>query len=380
MIRVGVSATSLNTPHLRGMGKYLLEMCSQARPEDGVAWTLFAQDARQRMHLPRHQQVVTDVFDHPGDRFALWEQVGLPRRIRRHGLDVLHWAENTMAWWQPCPAVVTIHDTLPWEMETTDRWQHWYWHTLMPAAFRRSAAVITISESSKRDILARWPALEPKLTVIPHGIEAAYFEPPQCALPAALSHALGGARYAVYLGGPMKRKRFDWAVQTLAAQPDPTLMLVACGFGADAREAARNALPHGLQGRVLFAEFLSDAELLALYRGAVAVLYPTLYEGFGFPAIEAQAAGTPVIFSPLGSLAELVGPLATLAPADDLAAWAAALHGAATLPLNARAEKASEARSWAQGFSWQQSWQKHQAVYLQVAQVSMSPRQPAAAR
>ena len=366
-LRVGISATSLNTAHLRGMGKYLLEMCSQARPTDGVAWTLFAQDARRPMHLPREQPVTTDIFDYPGDRFSLWEQVGTPQRLGRHGLDVMHYAENTMAWWQPCPAVVTIHDTIPWEMETDTRWQRWYWHQLMPAAFRRCAAVVTISESSKRDILARWPDLEPKLTVIPHGIEAAYFEPPSSTLPASLTAELAGARYAVYLGGPMQRKRFDWAVQTLAAQPDATLKLVACGFGADARKAARQALPHELQGRVLFAEFLSDAELLALYRGAVAVLYPTLYEGFGFPAVEAQAAGVPVIFSPLGSLAELVGPLTTLVPAQDLPAWSAALHEAATLSPEARADKAALASAWAQGFRWGESWRRHLEVYRRVA-------------
>lgn len=366
-LRVGISATSLNTPHLRGMGKYLLEMCSQARPEDGVAWTLFAQNARQPMHLPREQRVESDVFDFPGDRFSLWEQVGLPKRSGSHDLDVLHWAENTMAWWQPCPAVITIHDTIPWEMEADTRWQRWYWHRLMPAAFRRCAAVITISESSKRDILTRWPELGPKLTVIPHGIEAAYFEPPTSSLPAALKAALAGARYAVYLGGPMKRKRFDWALQTLAAQPDAALKLVACGFGADAREAARKALPHELQGRVVFSEFLSDAELLALYRSAVAVLYPTLYEGFGFPAVEAQAAGTPVIFSPLGSLAELVGPLTSLVPAEDLGAWAAALHEAATLSPEARAEKSARANAWAQGFRWAESLRRHLEVYRRAA-------------
>lgn len=366
-LRVGICATSLNTAHLRGMGKYLIEMCSQARPEDGVAWTLFAQDLHRPMQLPRAQQVQADVFDFPGDRFSLWEQVGLPSRIDRHRLSLLHWAENTMAWWQPCPAIVTIHDTIPWEMETDSRWLHWYWHRLMPAAFRRSAAVVTISESSRRDILARWPDLEPKIAVIPHGIEAAYFDPPTCELPMALSTALAGARFAVYLGGPMPRKRFEWALKTLATQPDAKLKLVACGFGADAREAARQALPRELQGRVVFAEFLSDAELRALYGGAAAVLYPTLYEGFGFPAVEAQAAGTPAIFSPLGSLAELTGPLSTLVPADDLAAWAAALHEAATLPPEVRAAKAARARIWAQGFRWTESWQRHLEVYRRVA-------------
>jgi len=377
-MKIGLVARCLNTPHVRGMGKYVMELLRNS--SDDIAWQLFADDPRHPLLHPEGKRFTTEIFKFRGDRLRLWEQLGLPLRTRGRPLSLLHCTEGALPLWQPLPTIVTLHDTLAFEDHPNTAGERLYWDHVIPAALKRAAHVITISESSRRDILARWPELEPRLSVIHHGIETAYFELPTAPIPAKLRQALDGAAYVAYLGGPMKRKRFDWALRVLAAQPDSTLKLVACGFGAAGRDAARAALPNELQGRVLFAEFLSDAELLALYRGAVAVLYPTLYEGFGFPAIEAQAAGTPVIFSPLGSLAELVGPLATLAPADDLAAWAAALHEAATLPLNARAEKASEARSWAQGFSWQQSWQKHQAVYLQVAQGSMSPRQPAAAR
>lgn len=364
-MRIGLVARCLNTAHVRGMGKYVMELLRQSG--DDIDWHLFADDPRYPLLHPDGPRFTPDIFEFRGDRFRLWEQLGLPLRARRMPLTLLHCTEGALPLWQPLPTIVTLHDTLAFEERPDTAGQRLYWDHVIPAALNRAAHVITISECSRRDILARWPALEPRLTVIHHGIEAAYFEPPTAPVPAKLQQALAGARYAVYLGGPMKRKRFDWAVQVLAAQPDATLKLVACGFGADAREAARRALPPELQGRVLFAEFLSDAELLALYRGAVAVLYPTLYEGFGFPAVEAQAAGTPVIFSPLGSLTELVGPLTTLVPADDLAAWAAALHEAATLGTDARADKAARASAWAQGFRWAESYRRHLAVYEQVA-------------
>lgn len=364
-MKVGLVARCLNTTHIRGMGKYVMELMRHS--SDDIAWHLFADDPRHPVLHPEGPRFTPDVFEFRGDRFRLWEQLGLPLRARRMPLTLLHCTEGALPLWQPLPTVVTLHDTLAFEERPDTAGERLYWDHLIPAALKRAAHVITISESSRRDILARWPELEPRLTVIHHGIEAAYFEPPTAALPAALQQALGGAAYAVYVGGPMKRKRFDWALQVLLAQPDPALKLVACGFGAAAREVARAALPRELQGRVVFAEFLSDAELQAVYAGAVAVLYPTLYEGFGFPAIEAQAAGTPVIFSPLGSLTELVGPLATLAPADDLPAWAAALHGAATMSPEARADQASRARSWAQGFRWAESWRRHLEVYRKVA-------------
>lgn len=375
-VRVGVIATSLNTPHLRGMGKYLGELCRQSRPEHRLELKLLAQDASKPMHAPVAPWISTDLFDWRGDRFFLWEQIGVPSRAARHGLQVLHYAENSVAWWQPTPTVVTIHDTLPWESDYETALQRLYWYHLQPRALLRADAVITISQSSARDIVARWPQLESRLSVIPHGIDTAYFDAATAPLPTGLAQRLGGRRYAVYLGGAMPRKRFTWAVETLAAQPDPDLVLVACGFGAAARQPAIDALPPTIQNRVLMADFLSDAELHALYRGAVAMLYPTLYEGFGFPAIEAQAAGVPAIFSPLGSLDELVGPLAMTVPAQDLQAWAAALTQACRMPDAQRRELAQKATAWAQRFRWSTSFEHHLEVYRRVASGAAGRTQP----
>ena len=232
----------------------------------------------------------------------------------------------------------------------------------MPRALARCAAVITISDCSRRDILARWPELEPKLSVIPHGINQAYLDEHTLPTRSELQMQLGQHPYLVYLGGPLARKRFDWALKVLEALGHTELQLVACGFGEASRATAQALVPAALQERVHFAPFLADEHLLALYRGATAVLYPTLYEGFGFPAIEAQAAGTPAIFSALGSLAELVGPLADVVPAEDLSAWIAAVRRALALGTE-RQVRAMAAREWASRFSWARSSQDHLQVY-----------------
>lgn len=363
-LRVGLVAGSLNVEHLRGMGRYLLDMSACTRPEDALSWVLFGDDPRQPMHLPEGVPAKADVFEFKGDRFRLWEQIGVPQRGLRHGVDLLHYAENTMAWWQPVPSVVTVHDTLPWESGQPS----FYWDRLLPAALHRCAHVITISENSRLDILKHWPALASKLTVIPHGIADAYFADDHPAGSAALDQALGGRPYLVYLGGPMARKRFDWALDVLAHTPLPGLQLVACGFGESARAEAERQVPEPLRGRVHFAPFISDDELRALYRGARAVLYPTLYEGFGFPAVEAQASGVPALFSALGSLGELVGPLAWVLPPHDRQAWVAKVQEAVALPYAVRAELTQQARHWARRFQWRESYRKHLAVYEQVAQ------------
>ena len=367
-LKLGLVARCLNTEHIRGMGKYVFELLQQSKPQDNIEWVLFGDDSQYGMVAPAGKSLTNDIFEFRGDRFRLWEQIGLPLRAMKRNIDVLHCTEGTLSLWQPKPTVVTVHDTLSWEERPDTASATAYFDTVLPAAMKKCAAVITISETSKVDILARWPGLANKLSVIPHGIEDAYFTPETGGMAADLQTKLGNAAYLVYLGGPMVRKRFDWAVEVLARSEHKTLKLVACGFGAAARRSAAEQLPVELQDRVYFANFLTDAELRALYRGAQAVLYPTLYEGFGFPAVEAQAAGVPVIFSALGSLKELIGPLAWVVPPQDIDAWTDAVNEAIGLG-EARVDRALAAQQWAKQFSWRESFEKHLAVYRQVAQV-----------
>ena len=366
-LTVGVAARCLNTAHVRGMGRYVYDMIDQAGTAQCVQWLLFGDDDRQPMTAPDGMQGRAVIFGFRGDRFQLWEQLGLPQRARALQADVLHCTEGTLPLWQPVPTVVTLHDTLAWTENDGSPWARFYWNVLMPRALARCAAVITISDCSRRDILARWPALEPKLVVIPHGINAAYLQADTATEKGELQRQLGDQPYLVYLGGPLARKRFDWALKVLQAVDSPGLQLVACGFGAATQAAALAQVPAALRARVSFAPFLPDAHLLALYRGAAAVLYPTLYEGFGFPAIEAQAAGTPAIFSALGSLSELVGPLASVVPPHDLAAWVQAVVQALQ-PDPERAVRTAAARHWAAQFSWARSTEAHLGVYARACQ------------
>lgn len=365
-MNIGLVSRCLNTTHIRGMGRYLQELLLNSAQHPGFQWTLLGDDPRQPLQVPSGVSARQAVFAFRGDRFRLWEQLGLPRRAAALGLDVLHCTEGSACWWQPVPTVITLHDTIAWTENDGQPFTRFYWNTLMPAALRKAAAVITISEHSRRDILVRWPDLEPKLSVIPHGIGDEYLDSGLRPPAPAVQEGLRGQPYLVFLGGPAPRKRFDWALQVLRQTGDPQLQLVACGFAQASHLQVMQQVPADLAARVHLAPFLSNLELLALYRGADAVLYPTLYEGFGFPAIEAQAAGVPAIFSPVSSLAELVGPLAFTPAVHDLDAWVQAVFHARALGPG-RAALAAQAQQWAQGFSWAQSCQRHLAVYEQAA-------------
>ena len=365
-MKIGLVARCLNSAHVRGMGRYLQELLLQSASEPSLHWALLGDDPSRPLHLPPGVTPEQAVFAFRGDRFHLWEQVGLPRRAAAMGVDVLHCTEGSACLWQPVPTVVTLHDTIAWTENDGRPFTRFYWNTLMPAALRKAAAVITISEHSRRDILARWPDIEPKLSVIPHGIGPEYLDADFQPEAPEVQRSLNGKPYVVFVGGPAPRKRFDWALQVLREAGDNQLQLVACGFSASSHSQVMHQVPSGLAARVHLAPFLENTELLSLYRGSDAVLYPTLYEGFGFPAIEAQAAGVPAIFSPVSSLAELVGPLAFTPAVDDLDAWVQAVRQARSLGFR-RNELAAQAQQWAHGFSWARSCEQHLAVYRRVA-------------
>lgn len=366
-MRVGVVARCLNGPHIRGMGRYVYELLQQSAGAPELEWVLLSDDPSRPMVVPPGLRARREVFSFRGDRFQAWEQLGLPLRTRRHGglVDVLHCTEGSLPLWQPVPTVVTLHDTLAWAPGESPGTPRLYLDRVQPAALARCKAVITISESSRRDIVAKWPALAPRLVVIPHGIAREYLDNDP-GTPSALQARMATAPYLVYLGGPMPRKRFDWALEVLAQTGVADLHLIAIGFAAATHGTTIERVPASLRSRVHFAPFLNDAELLALYRGAVAVLYPTLYEGFGFPAVEAQAAGVPAIFSAVASLAELVGPLARVVDPYDFAAWCHEVRRALS-ERGQRHAQAEEARNWAGQFSWRRSYEAHLAVYQEAA-------------
>ncbi len=365
-MKIAVDARCLNRENVRGIGKYLWNVLTHVSEEEGIEWQLYG----DRPDLPHHQPPVNSLemefFDPPGFRFRSWEQFGLPYRSRRIDADLLHCTETTMPWWQPIPSIVTIHDTVPWD-GNQEFAESWYWKKLLPAAYRKCAAIITISESSRRDIVRHWPELEEKLHVIYHGIEPHYLDVKPDSNSGVLSSMGVRTPYLLYFGGEIPRKRLDWAIKTWSKIEDETLQLVVCGVELGSHEKILEQVPEALRSRFVMTSFVPEESMPTLIQNAVAVLYPTLYEGFGLPALEAQAVGTPVVFSAVGSLVELEGPASHILPTHDLDAWVATCR---TL-VEQRKEiphPIEKARKWACRFSWEESARKHLGLYKSVAQ------------
>jgi len=363
-LRIAADARTLNTPHLRGIGKVLYELVRRTAASGAVEWHLFADCPERPMQAPEGAGAVS-VFDTPGHRFHAWEQWSLPRAARECRADLLHAPGTSMPWWQPVPAIVTVHDTIPWQQRDGSTTRDFYRDRLLPAAYHRAAAIITISQNSRKDILARWPALKPKLHVVPNGVDERYLDAQPDHAPIVIGDQPITEPYLLYFGGASPRKRLMWALQAWWRGGADRSTLVVCGLEPDAHADFRKSIPRELQHKVILAPFLSEEDLPRIYMRATAVLYPTLYEGFGLPAVEAQAVGTPAIFSAVGSLGELNGPGAIILPVDDLDVWARTVSNLLD-DRRARFGPDRIARAWARQYSWDACVERTLAVYGSV--------------
>ena len=365
-LKVAVDARCLNVEHLRGMGKSLFELVKRTAASGVVEWHLLADRPDRPIHLPQGPGCHASVFETRGYRFHTWEQWSLPRRAQQLGVDLLHAPATTMPWWQPVPTVVTVHDMIPWQGQDAARRAGYYRDRLLPAAYHRASAVLTVSNTSRRDILARWPGLREKLHVVSPGVDQRYLDVEPDTRPLVIGGRVVPAPYLVFLGGADPRKRLMWAIQTWLGLSSPDVTFVACGLEQAAHERVRAAIPSERRERFVVAPFIGEADMPHVYMHAAAVLYPSLYEGFGLPVIEAQAVGTPVLFSDVGSLSELRGPGAVVLPVDDLADWVRAvediLHSSA-----GDAGPNQAARAWAKQYSWDAYTDRTLAVYRSVA-------------
>lgn len=364
-LRVAVDARSLNVEHLRGIGKSLYELIKRTASSGAVEWHLLADRPDRPIHVPEERSCDVAVFETRGHRFHSWEQWSLPHAAKQLGVDLLHAPGTSMPLWQPVPAVVTIHDTIPWQGADAAWPPGFYRDTVLPAAYQRARAIVTVSETSRRDILARWPSVRPRLHVISPGVDERYFETSVNTPHARIEGRPIAEPYLLYIGGSDPRKRLMWALQTWWEACPTGTSLVVCGVDAGAHDNIRRVVPRQMRDRLILAPFVSEDDMPGLYARAAAVLYPSLYEGFGLPVIEAQAVGTPILFSSVGSLAELQGPGAVVLPVDDRAAWVKTVNHI----VQARACGYCPnriAQAWARQYSWDAYVERTLAVYEAV--------------
>jgi glycosyltransferase involved in cell wall biosynthesis len=276
----------------------------------------------------------------------------LPLLLRRLRPQLAHFLHVIPPAWRG-PSVLTVQD-LSFERfpEVMGRSDRFFFRTFVPRSARRAERVLTGSESTKRDLIERYGVAAERIVVTSYGVDPV-FRPdgPQ----------RDGPPYILFVGALQARKQPDVALLALLGLgPDLRLVFAGPDRGLEAELRSR-ARSHELAERVEFAGHVSRDELASLYRSAQALVFPSRYEGFGLPVLEAMASGTPVVATRSSSIPEVTGDAAVLVD-DDAKAVAAGIEQA----LADRDRLRAAGLERAAGFSWAQTARLTADVYREL--------------
>jgi len=285
------------------------------------------------------------------------------------GAELFHATEHLLPPFRRIPTVLTVHDMIfrlfPQHQK---RLNYWYLNATMPLYCRRAGAIITVSECSRRDILAHYRVDPAKVTVI-YEAAAPEFRPAEPVAAEQVRRRYGlPERYLVHVGTIEPRKnlaRLADALQLLRREGLAIPLVVVGGRGWLFADFFRRLETLDIRDTVLFPGYVPASELPALYGATTAAVVPSVYEGFGLPVLEAMACGTPVVCSRASSLPELGGDAAIYFDPLDVPAMATAIRRVWLEP-DLRREMADRGRLQAGRFSWERAARETLAVYDRV--------------
>ncbi|MFL6036138.1 MAG: glycosyltransferase family 4 protein [Gaiellaceae bacterium] len=275
-------------------------------------------------------------------RDVWWYPLALPRRART--ADVLHCPTFRGPLSSRVPLVVTVHDVGVLRRPTAfNRWTRGYSRFFVPRVVRAAARVIAVSEFTKRELVEVVGVREEHVRVVPNGVGEPFVADGQRA----------AGEYVLAVGTVEPRKNLPRLAEAARAAGVELRVVGERGWGDVSVNVAG----------VRFLGFVPDEELASLYRGALCFAYPSLYEGFGIPVLEALACGAPVVTSSGTAMAEVVDGAAVLVDPTDSQAIAAGIAEA----IRRRDELAPRGRTRAAGFSWRSAAEATASVYRELA-------------
>lgn len=306
----------------------------------------------------------------PALKNIFWHQFILRGWLKQQSIDVLHVPSyRRMVWRAPCATVSTIHDLAPFNVKGKyDLARMIYGRVIVKHLARSQDRIIAISSNTAQDIERFFDLPVSRQKIVLNGLDHARFQPAAATRPPGLDEPF--FLYVSRLEHPAKNHvRLIEAFNRFKAATGSTWQLALGGsdwHGAEFIHAAAAASPYAKDIR--FLGFVSDAELPNLYRAAGAFVYPSLFEGFGMPPVEAMACGCPVISSNAGSLKEVVADAALIIDPESVASLQQALtQVAADLPTRQRLIAAGLEN--AQRFDWHDNARQVLKAYEEVKEV-----------
>ncbi|MBI3401923.1 MAG: glycosyltransferase family 4 protein [Acidobacteria bacterium] len=367
-MRIGIDARKL---HDFGIGTYIRNLLRQlarldrdtefvvlCRPEDRLGLNVLG---------PNFRAVVETAGN-----YTIAEQVKIPLALKREGVTLFHAPHYVLPPLVGCRSVVTIHDCihLMFPQYLPSRLALGYARTSIALAARRATRIITVSESSKRDILRFVDAPPGKIDVIHNAYDERFGVEPhdEDVLRVRERYQLQDP-FILYAGNVKPHKNLERLIEAFHLVRKRGLdhvKLVLIGDDISKYAALRRAVhQHQLHKYVRFLGYLPEDTLAALYRLAGVFVFPSLYEGFGLPPLEAMASGTPVVTSNVSSLPEVAGDAALLVDPYDPAAIADGIQRVLTDDA-LRDELRSKGLARAKQFSWNQSVRRIREIYSEA--------------
>ncbi len=327
------------------------------------------QEIRHPLTLRVYAEEIPDDRNVNTLRRLRWENWTLPGLSRQDKLDILHVPAFAPAFRKPCPLVVTVHDIAGMLFKNQiGALSSFYWGKWLPFVIKQADRIIANSQYTKKDLVTHLKIHESKIRVIyPSGHEAFSTTFSKAHIEAVKIRLGIQGRYFLFVGTMEPRKNLSRILEAFkvirGSNADFQLVLVgsqAFGHGKYAETLARE---HSFgSGAVLPTGFLDHDSLNALYCGAQALLFPSLYEGFGIPILEAMASGCPVLTSTATSTPEVAGDAAVLVnpySVDAIAEGMAKLAGGEGLRTGLRQKGFEQIKR----FSWKKAAQEVIEVY-----------------
>ncbi len=366
--RIAIDARKL---HDYGIGTYVRNLVREfARQDSGDTYVLICHPAD--VEFVRSLGPRFEAWPDTSANYSVREQFSVPLDLHRARVQLLHAPHYVVSPLIGCPAVVTIHDCihLRFPQYLPSRAAHWYARTFMALGARRARRVITVSQASKDDIQHYLHTAAAKIDVIHNGIDERFLTPPDKADVARVRERFQlNAPFLLYTGNIKPHKNVERLIEAFALfrrdGPQDVKLLIIGDELSKYPGLRRLVHRHHLHAHVRFFGFVPDATLAALYRLASVFVFPSLFEGFGFPPLEAMASGTPVITSNVSSLPEVVGDAAVLIDPFDPAAIATAM----TRVLGddrLRQDLIARGHERVRAFSWARAATQTRAVYHTV--------------
>lgn len=315
-MHIGLDGLPLTTPKT-GVGHYTFELAKAlAKLETESRFELLYPSTYPILSMPDTASIPANLRlkrVRIGVLGRYWWSAGLPRYIRRTAFDLFHGTNFDVPLWRKCATVLTIHDLSPLlHPETHTRRSVRRAHRRLPLMVRTADAIITPAETVRRELCEHLNVSPGKVFAIPEAARDC-FQPLQFVDTQSVRLRLGvGDEFLLAVGTIEPRKNLAVLVSAFAevirARPPGALQLVIAGgagwLSGPLFEAIRKS---PVRDRILLTDYLHDEDLRALYASCRAFIYPSIYEGFGLPPLEAMACGAPVIVSRIPALTESTG-------------------------------------------------------------------------